>query len=85
MAYESRVTRQGQTTIPKDLRDKYQIKEGDKIIYVDVGDHMAVLPVPKEPLKVLEGLKLDVRESVYKMRKEALGAAQKLVEKKHGR
>lgn len=75
MAYEVRVTRQGQTTIPKDLREKYRIKEGDKIIYVDVGDHMAVLPLPKEPLKVLEGLRLDVKESVYKMRKEALEAA----------
>jgi AbrB family looped-hinge helix DNA binding protein len=85
MAYEARVTRQGQTTIPKDLRDKYQIKEGDRIIYVDVGDHMALLPVPKEPLKVLEGLRLDVKDSVYEMRKEALEAAQKLVEKKLGR
>jgi AbrB family looped-hinge helix DNA binding protein len=81
MAYEAKVTRQGQTTIPKDLRDKYQIKEGDRIIYVDVGDHMALLPVPKEPLKVLEGLRLDVEESVYEMRKEALEAAQKLVKK----
>lgn len=85
MAYEVKVTRQGQTTIPKDLREKYRIKEGDKIIYVDVGDHMAVLPLPKEPLKVLEGLRLDVRESVYEMKKEALRTAQKLVEKKLGR
>ncbi len=85
MAYAVRVTRQGQTTIPKGLRDKYQIKEGDRIIYVDVGDHMAVMPLPKDPLKALEELRLEVKGSIYKMRKEALETAQKLVERKFRR
>lgn len=82
MAYEVKVTRQGQTTIPKPLRGKYKIDEGDRVIYVDLGDHMAILPTPKHPLKVLEGLKVDVKESVHEMRKEALEAAQRLVDKK---
>jgi AbrB family looped-hinge helix DNA binding protein len=46
MAYEVKVTGQGQTTIPKPLREKYAIYEGDMITYVDLGDHIAVLPVP---------------------------------------
>ena len=82
MTYEVKVTRQGQTTIPKPLRAKYMIDEGDRIMYVDLGDHMAVLPVPKSPVKALEGLKIDVKESVYEMRKEALETAQRLVKKK---
>jgi len=82
MAYEVKVTRQGQTTIPKPLRQKYMIDEGDRIIYVDLGDHVALLPVPKDPVKALEGLRIDVKESVYEMRKEALEAAQRLVDKK---
>ncbi|MFQ5711165.1 MAG: AbrB/MazE/SpoVT family DNA-binding domain-containing protein [Candidatus Geothermarchaeales archaeon] len=82
MAYEVKVTRQGQTTIPKPLREKYLIDEGDKVIYIDVGDHMAVLPVPKHPLKALEGLRLEAEGSVYEMRKKALETAQRLVDEK---
>ncbi len=82
MAYEMKVTRQGQTTIPKSIRDKYGIAEGDRLIYVDLGDHLAVLPVPKYPLRVLEGLRLDVKEPVHEMRREALRVAQRLIDEK---
>lgn len=85
MAYEVKVTRQGQTTIPKPLREKYEIEEGDTVLYIDVGDHITVLPIPKDPLKVLEGLKIDEKGSVYEIRKEALRTAQRLVEEKLGR
>jgi AbrB family looped-hinge helix DNA binding protein len=82
MAYESKVTRQGRTTIPKPLRDKYGIFEGDTVSYVDLGDHMAILPVPKEPVKVLTGLGIGAKESVDEMRKESLESARRLVDKK---
>jgi len=82
MAYEVKVTRQCQTTIPKAIRKKYMISEGDKILYVDLGDHVAILPVSKHPIKDLKGLEIDVEESVSEMRKEALEAAQRLVDKK---
>jgi len=82
MAYEVKVTRHGQTTIPKPLREKYMIDEGDKIIYIDLGDHVALLPVPKHPVKALGDLKIEAKESVYEMRKEALETAQRLVDKK---
>jgi len=85
MAYEVKVTRQGQTTIPKALREKYRIKEGDTVIYIDLGDHIALLPSPKDPLKILAGLKIDVEETVYEMKKEALKSAQELVDRKLGR
>jgi AbrB family looped-hinge helix DNA binding protein len=32
------VTRKGQTTIPVELRVKYRIKEGSRLIVVDTGD-----------------------------------------------
>ncbi|RLI26170.1 hypothetical protein DRO57_01960 [Candidatus Bathyarchaeota archaeon] len=85
MAYEVKVTRQGQTTIPKALREKYRIKEGDTVIYIDLGDHIALLLSPKDPLKILAGLKIDVEETVYEMKKEALKSAQELVDRKLGR
>jgi len=85
LAYEVKVTRQGQTTIPKDIRDKYGIEEGDMVLYIDVGDHITLLPVPQDPLKILEGLRVEEKGSVYEMRREALQTARKLVEETLGR
>ncbi len=82
MSYEVKVTRQCQTTIPRAIRKKYGIDEGDSIIYVDLGDHIAIVPVSKHPIKALKNFKIDVKESVSEMRKEALQTAQRLVNKK---
>lgn len=82
MAYEVKVTRQCQTTIPHAIRKKYKIDEGDSVIYVDLGDHIAIVPVAKNPLKELKNLKVDVKESTSEMRAEALQTAQRLVDKK---
>lgn len=85
MAFEVKVTRQGQTTIPKPLRKKYAIEEGDTVLYIDVGDHVAVLPVPKDPLMVLRGLRIEEKGSVFDIRRAALKTAQKMVEQKFQR
>ncbi len=82
MAYEVKVTRQCQTTIPHAIRKKYKIAEGDSVIYVDLGDHIAIVPVSKNPLKDLKNLKINAAESVSKIREEALQTAQRLVDKK---
>jgi AbrB family looped-hinge helix DNA binding protein len=82
MAYEVKVTRQCQTTIPIEIRKKYKIDEGDTVIYVDLGDHIAIVPVTKNALKDLKNLKIDTEESVSEMRKEALQTARRLVDKK---
>jgi len=85
LSYETKVTRQGQTTIPKPIRDRYGIQEGDEVIYIDLGDHIAVIPVPKHPLKALEALNVDTEESVHEMREAARETAKRLMEEKHGR
>ena len=82
MAYEVKVTRQCQTTIPFQIRKKYKINEGDSVIYVDLGDHIAIVPVTKNALKDLKNMKIDTEQSVSEMRKEALQTAQQLVDKK---
>jgi AbrB family looped-hinge helix DNA binding protein len=38
MSREVLVTRKGQTTIPIELRVKYKIKEGTRLVVVDTGD-----------------------------------------------
>ena len=84
MSYETKVTRQGQTTIPKPIRDRYGIQEGDEVIYIDLGDHIAVIPVPKHPLKTLGALNVDAEEPVHEMKEEARMTARRLAEEKHG-
>lgn len=82
MAYEVKVTRQCQATIPKAIRKKYMISEGDKILYVDLGDHVALVPVSKHPVKDLESLKIDAADPVADMKKEASETARRVVDKK---
>ena len=82
MAYEVKVTRHCQTTIPRAIRKKYGIDEGDSIIYVDLGNHIVIVPVSKQPIKNLKKLNIDVNESVSEMRKEALRTARKLLKTK---
>lgn len=75
MAYEVKVTRQGQTTIPKELMDKYRIREGDRVLYIDVGGHMLMLPLPRDALKELQALRIRDRRTVAEIRKEIYGSA----------
>ena len=82
MAYEVKVTQRYQTTIPLEIRRKYNIDEGDTVIYIDLGDHIAMLAVSKNALKDLKNLKIESEESVSEMRREALETAQRLLDKK---
>lgn len=40
------VTRRGQTTIPAELREKYGIVEGTRLIVRDVGEGVLLVPAP---------------------------------------
>jgi len=46
MRYEVVVTRKGQTTIPAELRRKYGIEEGTRLVVVDTGDGILFKPAP---------------------------------------
>jgi AbrB family looped-hinge helix DNA binding protein len=43
MSESTRVTDKGQTTIPKELREKYGIDPGDEVIWIDTGDGLRVV------------------------------------------
>ena len=53
---ESTVTRKGQVTIPKAIRDRLGVREGEKVIFVLRDDEVV--------LKVIRGAILDLRGSV---------------------
>lgn len=48
-------TAKGQIVIPAALRRKYGIKNGTKIIAMDVGDFIVLKPVTEQYLKNLQG------------------------------
>ncbi len=52
----STVTRKGQITIPKTIRDRLGVREGEKVLFVMRGDEVV--------LKVLRGTILDLKGSV---------------------
>jgi AbrB family looped-hinge helix DNA binding protein len=52
---ETYATVKGQIVIPAELRRKYGIKTGTKIIVTDVGDAILLKPVTEQYLKNLQG------------------------------
>jgi len=52
---ETAVTKRGQTTIPAGIRKRYQIKEGDYLVWLDDGQSIKVVPVPADPIRALRG------------------------------
>jgi AbrB family looped-hinge helix DNA binding protein len=83
MLYDSKVTRQGQTTIPKSIREKYGIDEGEEITDVDLGDHIVLMPKPRDPMEALKRLQVEEGASVHEIKGAALDAARRDVEKRH--
>ena len=53
---KSRITRKGQVTIPKAIRDCLGVKEGEKVLFVMRGEDVV--------LKVIKGTILDLKGSV---------------------
>jgi len=70
MQYEGKVTRQGQITLPKRIRKRYSIREGDRVTYLDLGDHIIVLPRTRNAIKTLLSLKVKTRDSVQQIKQK---------------
>lgn len=49
------VTKKGQTNIPASIRKRHHIKEGDRLVWLDDGEVIRVVPVPADPLTALRG------------------------------
>lgn len=42
MSQSTRITEKGQTTIPKELREKYDLEAGDEVVWIDTDDGLVV-------------------------------------------
>ncbi len=52
---ETTLTERGQTVIPAEIRKRYKLKKGTKLVWLDNGKTITVIPIPDDPLKVLRG------------------------------
>jgi AbrB family looped-hinge helix DNA binding protein len=58
----------GRLTIPKEIRKSLGMS--GKVLVINVGDHLKVIPLPTDPLSVLHGA-FNVRKSFKDLRKQA--------------
>ncbi len=52
---ETTLSRRGQTVVPAAIRERYNIKEGDHLVWIDDGGTIRVVPLPADPLAALYG------------------------------
>lgn len=52
---ESAVTKRGQTVIPAQIRRRYHIQPGDRLVWLDDGQSIRVVPVPADAIRALRG------------------------------
>jgi len=73
--------RKGRLTLPKNLRDSLDM--GKKVLIVNAGDHLKIVPLPAEPLKILHGA-FNVKKPFKQLRKQAEITAQQEASKERG-
>ena len=57
---ESTVTVRGQTAIPAAIRRRYNIKPKSKLVWIDDGHTITVMPITRDPIKALKGRFKDI-------------------------
>ncbi|MGD0152946.1 MAG: AbrB/MazE/SpoVT family DNA-binding domain-containing protein [Thermacetogeniaceae bacterium] len=49
------VTKRGQTAIPARVREKFGIRQGDSLEWIDDGQSIKVIPLRGDPISALKG------------------------------
>lgn len=52
---ESTFTERGRTVIPAEIRKRYKLKKGTKLVWLDKGKTITVVPIPDDPVEALRG------------------------------
>lgn len=69
---ESIITKKGQVVIPVALRKKYKIETGTRMMWIDTGTIIKVIPIPKDPIGALRGCSEgeELTKGLLKIRRE---------------
>jgi AbrB family looped-hinge helix DNA binding protein len=52
---ETTLTELGRTVIPAEIRKRYKLKKGTKLVWFDNGKTITVVPIPDDPVEALGG------------------------------
>ena len=66
--------KKGRLTLPKKLRESLKI--GRKVLLINAGDHLKVIPLPSDPFTVLHGA-FNIKKSFRELREQAEILAEK--------
>jgi bifunctional DNA-binding transcriptional regulator/antitoxin component of YhaV-PrlF toxin-antitoxin module len=69
---QTMVSKRGQTVVPSVLRRKHKIEAGDRLVWIDDGETIKVVPVSGDSVLALKGIARgeDLREDLLKWRRE---------------
>ena len=71
----------GRLTVPKEMRDS--LKMARKVLVINAGDHIKMIPLPADPLQTLHGT-FNVKKSFKELRRQAEQAAESEVKEVRG-
>ena len=71
----------GRLTLPKEIRESLDM--GKKILIINAGDHLKIIPLPSNPLQILHGA-FNVKKPFRELRKQAELTAESEAKKERG-
>jgi len=65
--------KKGRVTVPKEYRNELGLQ---KVLIINAGDHLKLIPIPKDPIKALRGA-FTTRKTFRELRQRAETAAER--------